>query len=132
MSRFMWWAAVCCTAAAIALVCGSPDVCAGTVNGVAVDLDGNRLANITVTVTGGGVAVSNAAGAFTIATPDVRPVTLTLSGEGSQTVTVTNLDGTVAHTLTVVVPAIDAAAPCPVLHQPCCEVKHRRRLFHRH
>lgn len=88
---------------------------AGTITGFAVDLNGDRLPALTVTVTGGGVTVTDADGRFTITTPNVRPVTLTLSGEGSQTTTLTNLDGFAAHNLSVIVPA-ESVPTCASLY----------------
>jgi hypothetical protein len=121
-----------CTVVAC-LILGPATVRGGTITGIAVDLNGTQLQDITVTVTGGGATVTNAVGAFTIATPNVRPVTLTLSGAGSQTVTLTNLDGTTVQTINVVVPKAEpVCCPCYVSYAPCYEMRRGCGIFRRH
>jgi hypothetical protein len=110
-------------AALVALAATAAGARAGNVTGTAVDLGGTPLPDVTVTVTGGGVTVTDADGRFTIPTPNVRPVALTLSGIGSQTTVVPNLDGFNNHTLTVIVPKAIAFCPSPV------PPKHRFGLF---
>lgn len=96
-----------------ALLMQDETAAAGTATGVAVDLRGRTLAGITVTVSGGGSTVTDANGAFTVTTPDVRPINLTFSGAGSQTVNLSNLDGSGTQTLRVVVPEAPPEQPCP-------------------
>jgi hypothetical protein len=132
MSRLMRWTTACLAGFVMSLSISSPEAWAGTVSGVAVKLNGDPNAAVTVS-TGVDTKITDAKGAFSITTPNVRPFTLTLS-KGDLVVRVENLDGFSAHTLTVVVPDLtEMAPPCPpvVLYQPCYEVS-RHRWFFRH
>ncbi len=133
MFRSVKSAATCIVAVTLALGVGTADARAGTITGFTVKLNGDPNPDVTVSVVGGGTTLSGPDGSFSVATPNIRPVSATFS-KADLTVTVTNLDGFATHNISVVVPDVtEMAAPCPipVWHEPCYRGKPARRFFRR-